>query len=95
MKSVSIGVFLLFLFPAALFAQRTASLTVGYVGIDGPQLPAWMAKEAGIFQKNGLDVQLVNFTGGPTAIAALLSGDVLGSLCLTSTSDPCVTEAQD
>jgi ABC-type nitrate/sulfonate/bicarbonate transport system substrate-binding protein len=35
-----------------------------------------MAKEAGIFQKNGLDVQLVNFTGGPTAIAALLSQDV-------------------
>ena len=49
---------------------------MGYVGIDVPQLPAWMAKEAGIFQKNGLDVQLVNFTGGPTAIAALISGDV-------------------
>jgi NitT/TauT family transport system substrate-binding protein len=75
MNFVSI-VLLLFLFPATLFAQRTANLTVGYVGIDGPQLPAWMAKEAGIFQKNGLDVQLVNFTGGPTAIAALLSGDV-------------------
>ena len=76
MKSVSIGILLLLLFPAALCAQRAANLTVGYVGIDGPQLPVWMAKEAGIFQKNGLEVELVNFTGGPTAIAALLSGDV-------------------
>src|SRR5258706_15258941 len=75
MKSAWIVILLLLLFPAAALAQRTANVNVGYVGIDGPQLPAWMAKEAGIFQKNGVDVQVVNFTGGPTAIAALLSGD--------------------
>jgi hypothetical protein len=44
MKSVSIGIFWLLLFPAALFAQRTVSLTVGHVRIDGPQLPPWMTK---------------------------------------------------
>jgi NitT/TauT family transport system substrate-binding protein len=76
MRTAFIGFFFVLVCPAASFPQRTANLTMGYVGIDTPQLPAWMAKEAGIFQKNGLDVQLVNFTGGPTAIAALLSGDV-------------------
>jgi NitT/TauT family transport system substrate-binding protein len=76
MRSVSLGLFFVLLFPVASAAQKTADVTMGYVGIDVQQLPAWMAKEAGIFQKNGLDVQLVNFTGGPTAIAALLSGDV-------------------
>ena len=75
-RSASLGIFFVIVFPVASFGQRTADLTMGYVGIDVPQLPAWMAKEAGIFQKNGLDVQLVNFTGGPTAIAALISGDV-------------------
>lgn len=89
MRSVSIGIFLLFISPAASFEQRTANLTMGYVGIDVQQLPAWMAKEAGIFQKNGLDVQLVNFTGGPTAIAALLSQDVP----LTQVSGPSVVSS--
>ena len=41
MKSVVIGIFLLLLFPAAWFTQRTASLTVGHVRIGGPQLAAW------------------------------------------------------
>lgn len=72
-----------------VFAQRIVKLYVGYVGNDAPQLPAWSAKEAGIFQKNGLDVQLVNFTGGPTAIAALLSGDVP----ITQVSGPSVVSS--
>src|SRR5258706_15797878 len=76
MKSAWIVILLLLLFPAAALAQRTANVNVGYVGIDGPQLPAWMAKEAGIFQKNGVDVQVVNFTGGATAPAAPLPGGV-------------------
>jgi NitT/TauT family transport system substrate-binding protein len=55
---------------------QTAKLNVGYSAISGDQLPAWIAKEAGIFQKNGLDVQLIFFTGGSTAVLALVSGDV-------------------
>ena len=42
---------------------QTTKLNVGYSAISGDQLPAWVAKDAGIFQKNGLDVQLVYFTG--------------------------------
>jgi ABC-type nitrate/sulfonate/bicarbonate transport system substrate-binding protein len=38
-------------------------------------MPAWIAKDAGIFEKNGLDVQLVFFTGGTTAVMALVSPD--------------------
>lgn len=58
------------------YTQPLHKLTVGYAGIDVPQLPVWLAKETGIFKRNGLDVQLINFTGGPVAIAALVSGDV-------------------
>jgi NitT/TauT family transport system substrate-binding protein len=56
-------------------AAQTTKLNVGYSAISGDQLPAWVAKEAGIFQKNGLDVQLVYFTGGTTAVMALISAD--------------------
>ena len=77
-------------YPARTFSQaRSKPMTIGYVGIDAPQLPAWFAKEAGIFQKNGLDVQLVNFTGGPIATAALISGDV----AVTQVSGPSVVSA--
>ena len=56
-------------------AQLT-KLNVGYSAISEEQLPAWIAKESGIFEKNGLDVQLIYFTGGTTTVQALVSGEV-------------------
>jgi NitT/TauT family transport system substrate-binding protein len=55
--------------------QQLTKLNLGYSAISGDQLPGWVAKETGIFQKNGLDVQLIYFTGGTTAVMALVSGD--------------------
>ena len=55
-------------------AQMTR-LNVGYSAISGDAMPAWVAKDAGIFERNGLDVQLVFFTGGTTAVMALVSAD--------------------
>ena len=63
------------LIPSIVTAQSTR-LNVGYSAISADQLPAWVAKETGIFSRNGLDVQLIFFTGGTTAILALVSGDV-------------------
>jgi len=56
-------------------AQLTP-LNVGYSAISEEQLPAWIAKETGIFEKNGLAVQLIYFTGGTTTVQALVSGEV-------------------
>jgi len=61
--------------PSIAGAQSTR-INVGYSAISADQLPAWVAKETGIFAQNGLDVQLIFFTGGTTAILALVSGDV-------------------
>src|SRR6266404_9076828 len=49
-----------------VLAQLT-KINVGYSAISGDALPAWVDKDTGIFEKNGLDVQLVFFTGGTTA----------------------------
>lgn len=62
-----------------MVAPASAQLTrlnVGYSAISADQLPSWVAKEAGIFEKNGLNVDLIFFTGGSTSILALVSGDV-------------------
>jgi NitT/TauT family transport system substrate-binding protein len=64
---------------AALVSPASAQLVkvaVGYSAISADQLPAWVAKDTGIFERNGLDVQVIFFTGGSTAILALISGDV-------------------
>jgi len=55
-------------------AQLTR-VNVGYSAISGDALPAWVAKDAGIFEKNGLDVQLIFFSGGTTAVMALIAAD--------------------
>lgn len=78
-KSRSIGLMTFFLglsvfWQNPVLAQRT-KINVGYSAISGDALPAWVAKDAGIFEKNGLDVQLVFFTGGTTAVMALVSAD--------------------
>lgn len=65
----------LFLLSSSALAQST-KLNVGYSAISAEQSPAWVAKETGIFKKNGLDVQLIYFTGGTTAVQALVSGEV-------------------
>ncbi len=46
---------------------------MGYSAIAAGHLPGWVAKETGIFAKNGLDVQLVYFRAGTAATMALLS----------------------
>ena len=68
-------VLLLLAFCSTADAQLTR-LNVGYSALSADQLPAWIAKDSGIVARNGLDVQLIFFTGGSTAILALVSGDV-------------------
>ena len=66
---------LVLLLSSSLPAQLTR-VNVGYSTISADQLPGWVAKDAGIFERNGLNVDLIFFTGGSTAILALVSGDV-------------------
>jgi NitT/TauT family transport system substrate-binding protein len=72
MKAMTLAVCLLLLVSFRASAQP-AKMTVGYGSISAAQFPVWMAKEAGIFSKNGLDVQLVFFKGSTTAVMALIS----------------------
>ena len=56
-------------------AAQTTRLNAGYAAISADQLVLWVAKDTGIFAKNQLDVQIVYFTGGTTAVMAMVSGD--------------------
>ena len=62
--------------PAFAQESKLNHLTISYPSISGAQAILWIAKETGVFRKNGLDVELVYVTGGPRSMAALLSNQL-------------------
>ncbi len=57
-------------------AQQLETLNVSYASVTGSRLPLWVAKEAGLFEKYGLNVNLVVIAAGAAAMGALAGGDV-------------------
>jgi NitT/TauT family transport system substrate-binding protein len=59
---------------ANVYAQTPAKLNAGYASMSSAHLPIWMAKDAGLLSRNGLDAQIVMLTGN-VPIMALVAGD--------------------
>jgi NitT/TauT family transport system substrate-binding protein len=51
-------------------------INVGYSAQAGAYAPIWITRDAGLFNKNGLDANLIFIPGGPTAAAAMVAGEV-------------------
>ena len=92
---------LLLILSVFLFAMQTTAsyaaqpnpkeplkLRVGLASSPAPPLPnsvLWLAKDLGFYQREGLDIELIELQGTPLAIAAMISGDIdVGNV---STSD--------
>jgi NitT/TauT family transport system substrate-binding protein len=65
--------------PATLSAQRK-TLRISYPAPVTVYLPLWVAKDAGFFAKNGLEVELVHVGSSPLSLSAFFAGeiDILG-----------------
>jgi len=65
--------------PATASAQRK-SLRVSYPAPVTLYLPMWVGHDAGLFRKNGIEVELIHVGSSPIAMAAYLTGeiDILG-----------------
>jgi ABC-type nitrate/sulfonate/bicarbonate transport system substrate-binding protein len=66
---------------AAIFVSTPAwgageKIIFGWSAISGAQAVPWITKEAGLFDKHGLDATLLYLDGGSKAIQTLLSGEV-------------------
>ena len=55
-------------------AQRKVTAT--FVAPNLSQTIPWIAKEAGIFAKHGIDADVILLTGSPWAVQTLLAGDI-------------------
>jgi NitT/TauT family transport system substrate-binding protein len=62
--------------PFSTLAQQLETLNVSYASVTGSRIPLWIAKDAGLFEKYGLHVNLVVIAAGNAAIGALAGGDV-------------------
>src|SRR4026208_506043 len=66
-----------FLVAVALgYAQEGRKLRAGYASLSGNMAPYWAAKDAGLFKKYGLDIDLVAFPSGTEGMAAMIAGEI-------------------
>jgi len=64
-----------FLSSAPVAGQELQKIKIGYPAISYNQIHIWVAKEAGLFKKYGLDTELIFLRGGQMATQALVAGD--------------------
>src|SRR6266550_5731719 len=75
LKWTSVLTFLSFFLVANASGQMTR-IKVGYSSIGVGQSLVWVAKEAGLFKENGLDVQLIFIGSSSILTQAVIAGDV-------------------
>jgi len=76
LMTVSWIVLAVFLASIKESSGQFSSLTAFYTAPVVSMAPMWIAKEAGFFKKQGLDVKLVFIASGPLGTTSILSGDV-------------------
>lgn len=61
-----------------LYAQekKPETLTISYASVSGTRAPLWIAKDLGLFEKYGLDANLLYIASATTSLNALLGGSV-------------------
>jgi len=75
MNKIFILFILYVLLPSAALAQGLKKIKIGYPSLSFRQSNVWVAKEQGLFNKYGLEVEPILFRGGQVATQALVSGD--------------------
>src|SRR6476660_767428 len=56
--------------------EKLEKIYVGVAGLSGALAHAFIPKDSGLYEKYGLDVELIFFQGGTQAIQATLAGGV-------------------
>jgi len=58
------------------FGQKTTHVMSGYAATSGPHAVLWIARDAGLFEKNGLRVDVAYIRSGSTMAQTLVSGEI-------------------
>jgi NitT/TauT family transport system substrate-binding protein len=75
MRSILVALMVL-LFHGAAIAQGLTRVMSGYAAVSGPHAVLWLAREAGLFEKNGLRTDVAYIRSGSTMAQTLVSGEI-------------------
>jgi NitT/TauT family transport system substrate-binding protein len=75
MRSI-IVLFSLVLFQSVATAQTLPRVMSGYSAVSGPHAVLWVARDAGLFEKNGLRTEVAYIRSGSTMAQTLVSGEI-------------------
>ena len=70
---------LIFVFPPHPEGAEPSAphkIRVAFTSLSGSQAPPWIAREAGIFRKHGLEVEVIAMPSGVEGMNALIAGEV-------------------
>jgi len=67
---------LLGLFAGRIWAQPRQALNVSYSSLAGTETALWVAKEAGLFEKYGLDVSFKRLAGSSLVVQAMVAKEI-------------------
>src|SRR5215467_5488982 len=74
--------------------RAAVKLRVSHCYMGGAILPLWVAKEAGLYQREGLDVELISIQGNP-ATAALIAGEIELLYCVPHNTISAIANGAD
>ncbi len=76
MIQIAIVLLGVFLSGSMSFAQTPVRVMSGYAATSGPHAVLWIAREAGLFEKNGLRTDVAYIRSGSTMAQTLVSGEI-------------------
>src|SRR5712691_10969416 len=60
----------------AALAPLPQKISVSYSSVAATWLPVWLARDQGLFARNGLDVDVTYIASGTTSLQSLIAGDL-------------------
>jgi NitT/TauT family transport system substrate-binding protein len=76
MSRLLFALILLLLSTSNVAAQPLTRVMSGYAATSGPHAVLWLAREAGLFEKNGLRTEVAYIRSGSTMGQALVAGEI-------------------
>jgi len=61
---------------SSLGQEKKETVTISYASVSGTRAPLWIAKDLGLYEKYGVEGNLVYIASGVTSVNALLGGSV-------------------
>lgn len=74
-RALFVAALILLVGPGGASAQALKKIRIGYPSLSFRQSNVWVAKEMGLFNKYGLEVEPIFLRGGQMATQALVAGD--------------------